>query len=176
MCSLPIPRQKLADPLVRLVGDARQHVREPGLRIDAVQLAGLDQGVDRRRPLPTAIRAGEGPVAPANGDAAQRPLGRVVAQADPSILEEPGECLPVVESDRQTVERSSAGSSATKAPREPDEIDAAYGVCEAFRRAGLSPECDVSGWDGAVDARLDMSSAEARRLREPDRGPVRVRR
>ena len=78
-------------------GNPGQHVGEPGLRVDAVELGGLDQGVDRRRPLAAAVRAGEGPVAPADGHAAQRPLGRVVAQTDPPVAQEPGERLPVVE-------------------------------------------------------------------------------
>src|SRR3954454_7336681 len=60
---LPGPRQEVADPLGRMVGQSRQHVGEPGLRVDVVELAGLDQGVDRRRPLPAAVGAGEGPVA-----------------------------------------------------------------------------------------------------------------
>src|SRR3954447_11426973 len=40
---------------------------------------------------------GEGPVAAPDRHAAQRALGRVVAQADPAVLEEPGERLPLVE-------------------------------------------------------------------------------
>jgi hypothetical protein len=34
-----------------------QHVGEPGLRVDTVELGGLDQGVDRRRPLATVVRS-----------------------------------------------------------------------------------------------------------------------
>src|SRR3954470_754153 len=41
--------------------------------------------------------AGEGPVPAPDGHAAQRALGRVVAQADPPVPEEAGERLPVVE-------------------------------------------------------------------------------
>src|SRR3954447_10962955 len=43
------------------------------------------------------FRAGEGPVAPPDGDPAQRSLGRLVAQADPAVPEEAGERLPLVE-------------------------------------------------------------------------------
>jgi hypothetical protein len=38
-----------------MVGQPGEHVGEPGLRVDAVELGGLDQGVDRRRPLPAAV-------------------------------------------------------------------------------------------------------------------------
>jgi len=42
-----------------MVGDAAQHVGQPGLRIDVVELGGGDQGVHRRGPLATAIGTGE---------------------------------------------------------------------------------------------------------------------
>ena len=77
--------QEVADPLGGMIGQPGEHVGEPGLRVDAVELGGLDQGVDRGRPLAAAIGTGEGPVAPADGHTAQRPLGRVVAQADPPV-------------------------------------------------------------------------------------------
>ena len=41
---------------MRVVGDAAEHVGEPGLRIDAVQLGGLDQGVGDGRRLAAALR------------------------------------------------------------------------------------------------------------------------
>src|SRR5687768_13436212 len=66
----PVPRQQVRDLLGGMVGDPGEDVGQPGLWVDAVQLRGLDQGVDRRRPFATAVRAGEGPVAPTNGDAA----------------------------------------------------------------------------------------------------------
>jgi hypothetical protein len=40
-----------------VVGQPRQHVGKPSLRVDPVELAGLDQGVDRRRPLATTVRS-----------------------------------------------------------------------------------------------------------------------
>jgi hypothetical protein len=45
------------DPLGRVVGQPGEDVGEPSLRIDAVELGGLDQGVDRRRPFATAVRS-----------------------------------------------------------------------------------------------------------------------
>jgi hypothetical protein len=40
---LPVPGQQLIDPVSRVGGDAGEHVGEPGLRIDVVQLGGDDQ-------------------------------------------------------------------------------------------------------------------------------------
>jgi hypothetical protein len=45
-----------------VIGQAGKDVGEPGLRIDAVQLLGFDQGVHRGRAFAAAIGAGEGPV------------------------------------------------------------------------------------------------------------------
>jgi hypothetical protein len=41
-----------------VVGDPPQHIREPSLRIDVVQFAGLNQGQHDRGTLTTAIRRG----------------------------------------------------------------------------------------------------------------------
>ena len=46
----------------RVIGNVAQHVGEPSLRIDVVHLGGDDQAVHERRPLTTAIGAGEQPV------------------------------------------------------------------------------------------------------------------
>lgn len=42
-----------------MVGDAAQHIGEPGLRVETVELGGADQGIDRRHPFSAAIGAGE---------------------------------------------------------------------------------------------------------------------
>ena len=80
-----------------MIGDAGEHVGEPGLRIDVVELGGLDQRVDRRGALAAAIGAGEQPVLAAQGDAAQRALGGVVGQADAAVIEEAGEGGPALQ-------------------------------------------------------------------------------
>lgn len=46
MVRLPIPGKKVSDFVGRVIWKAGEHVREPGLRIDVVQLAGLVQGID----------------------------------------------------------------------------------------------------------------------------------
>ncbi len=63
-----------------MVGHARQHVGEPGLGIDVVELGGLDQGVDGGGAAAALVGAGECPVVASDGDAARRPLGGVVAE------------------------------------------------------------------------------------------------
>jgi len=37
----PVPRQQLVEPAGGVIGNAAQHVGEPGLRIDIVELGGL---------------------------------------------------------------------------------------------------------------------------------------
>jgi hypothetical protein len=53
----PVPGEEFVDALHRVIGQPGQHVGEPSLRVDAVELGGLDQGVDRRRPLAATIRS-----------------------------------------------------------------------------------------------------------------------
>ena len=38
-------RPQLADPRGHVIGDAAEHIGEPGLRVDAIELRCLDQGV-----------------------------------------------------------------------------------------------------------------------------------
>ena len=71
-----------------MLRQSRQNVSQPGARVDIIQLAGLDQRVQRCRPMATHIRASEGPVPAPNCNAADRPLGGIVRQADPPVLEE----------------------------------------------------------------------------------------
>ena len=73
-----------------MVGDASEHVGEPGLRIDVVHFRRDDQGVHERGSVTATVGAGEQPGLPAERDTTQGPLGGIVGQADPAILEEPG--------------------------------------------------------------------------------------
>jgi hypothetical protein len=43
----PIPRREFVDALGGMIREAGQHVGEPSLRIDFVELGGADEGVDR---------------------------------------------------------------------------------------------------------------------------------
>ena len=59
---VPVPRQKFVNALGGVIRPAGQHVGEPSLRVDTVELGGGDQRVDRfpftltpsRRPSPGA--------------------------------------------------------------------------------------------------------------------------
>jgi hypothetical protein len=42
-----------------VIVDAREHIGEPGLRIDSVQPRGLDQRIHDRSPLAAPVRARE---------------------------------------------------------------------------------------------------------------------
>ena len=78
-----------------MIGDAGEDIGEPGLRIDIVELRGLDQGVDDRTALPAAVGAAEQPRLAAERDAAERALGGIVGEADPAIVEEACERVSV---------------------------------------------------------------------------------
>jgi hypothetical protein len=45
-----IPGEQVADAVDLVVGDAGEHVAEPGFRVEAVELGGFDQGVEGRSP------------------------------------------------------------------------------------------------------------------------------
>ena len=47
--------QQLFEPGCRMIGDASEDIGEPSLRIDIVELGGLDQGVDDGGALTAAI-------------------------------------------------------------------------------------------------------------------------
>src|SRR6476620_2409151 len=64
----PVPRQEFVDAPGGMIRQAGQHVGEPSLWIDVVELCGGDEGVDRRRTSAALIGAGEGPVSSAYGD------------------------------------------------------------------------------------------------------------
>jgi hypothetical protein len=53
-----VPRQQRGEIADHVIVDARQHVGEPGLRIDAVELGGLDQRVDDGGARAAAVGAG----------------------------------------------------------------------------------------------------------------------
>jgi len=69
--------------------------------------------------------------------------------------------------DNQALEGASqpAPARAAETPRESTSVDNAYAVCQVIDGTGLaSKPCEVSGWNSAVIATIDMSSVEARKL------------
>src|SRR6516162_730793 len=80
-----------------MVWQAREHVSEPGLRIDGVELGRGNQRVDSGGTTTAFIGAGEGPVLTSDGDSPQFTFGGVVGQANPSVIQEAREGLPASE-------------------------------------------------------------------------------
>src|ERR1700741_5506051 len=81
-----------------MIMQAREDVGEPSLRIDVVELGGLDQRVDHGGAVAALVGAGEGPVLAAHGDRTNLPLGRIVGHADAAIVEKACERHPAGES------------------------------------------------------------------------------
>src|SRR4051794_29527332 len=59
LSGFPVPRQEFVQALGWVVGQSLQHVGQPGVRVDLIELGGLNQRVERRRTPPTRVRAGE---------------------------------------------------------------------------------------------------------------------
>jgi hypothetical protein len=59
--SRPMPGEQFLQPRGGVITDAREHVGEPGARIDVVQLCRYNQRIHRRRPLPATVRTCEQP-------------------------------------------------------------------------------------------------------------------
>jgi hypothetical protein len=76
--SVPIPGQELVNALGGMIGQAREDVGEPGLRIDVVELGGGNQAVDGGRPSATLVGTGERSILSSHSDRAQFTLGSVV--------------------------------------------------------------------------------------------------
>ncbi len=87
----PVPGKQVVEAPGRIVGQPREHVGEPGLRIDAIELGGLDQRVELRSAMAARVRAGGGPVAAAHRDGTNPPFGSLVLQVDAPIAEEAAE-------------------------------------------------------------------------------------
>src|SRR4030081_2060952 len=54
-----IPGQQILDASDRMVGDPLEYVVQIALRIDVIELTALDQTIDNRRALATAVRSEE---------------------------------------------------------------------------------------------------------------------
>lgn len=80
-----------------MIVDACQHVGEPGIGIDAVELGGLQQGVYEGGALAATFGTGEEQRLPAKGNPAQGSFRCVVRQADAAVVEEADESGPALE-------------------------------------------------------------------------------
>jgi len=93
----PIPGQELVDALGGMIRQPRQHVGEPGLGIDIIELGGGDQRVDGCSPPATFVGAREGPIAATNRHGTQLALGGIVRHAQSAVVKEASECSPALE-------------------------------------------------------------------------------
>src|SRR5215472_17001323 len=78
----------------RIKRDAGKHIREPGLRIDAIHLGRDDQAEHGRSASSAAIGSAEQPRFPATSYISYPPLGGIVGQAHTSVLKEQREARP----------------------------------------------------------------------------------
>jgi hypothetical protein len=69
-----IPGQYLVNAVDGMVGDLRQHMRQPDFGIDPVQLGCADQRADGSRTFASAVSTSEKVIAPAYGDVTRRPV------------------------------------------------------------------------------------------------------
>lgn len=91
----PIPRKEGSKAGNWVIGDSTEHVCEPKLWIDIIELGGLDQCVHGRGALATTLGAGEEPGFAAQCNAAQRALCRILLrQMRPCLIDlfTPQEC------------------------------------------------------------------------------------
>ena len=77
-----------------MIVDASEHVGQPGLRIDVVELRRHDQRGHDCGAVGAALGAGEQPRLPPQGKSAQRAFSRVVGQADPAVVDEADKAIP----------------------------------------------------------------------------------
>jgi hypothetical protein len=94
---LPFPGQQFVQTRCGKIGNTGEDVGEPRLGIDVVEATGRDHRQHDGRTVGATLAAGEGPIAPSQGDASQCALGAIVGHADPAIVEEAGEVVPAPE-------------------------------------------------------------------------------
>src|SRR5438874_1873706 len=85
--------------------DAREHVAEPGRRLDIAALAGGDEASQHRRGLSASVAPEKGPVAPAQRDVAIGPLRGTVVNFQLAVFEKARQRLPLI----QRIAHRSAG-------------------------------------------------------------------
>ena len=77
-----------------IIGDAGEHVGEILLRVEAAELRRFDQRNKSRCPAAAGVGAGEQVIFAADRDAAQGPLGGIVVEGEPAVIEASQQRLP----------------------------------------------------------------------------------
>ena len=80
-----------------MIEQPRQHVGEPSIRVDIIELRGCDEGVDGRRPSTALVGACECLVATPDRDGAQFALCGIVRHAEAPIVKEARQRRPALE-------------------------------------------------------------------------------
>lgn len=78
-------------------GDAREHVGQPGQRIDIVELCRRNERGHGGCPGSAAFGTGEEPRFSSQSEASERPLGSIVREANSAVVEEAREAIPAPE-------------------------------------------------------------------------------
>src|SRR5258708_29251539 len=94
---IPVPGQQFGDALGGVSSEAREHIAQPGLGIDAIELGGLGQRVDGGGGLAAHVAAGEQPILAAESDGTDRPLSGIVVDFDAAVVAIAGELLPAAD-------------------------------------------------------------------------------
>ena len=78
----------------RKIGDAGEHIGEPRLWVDVVETAGRDNREHDGGTIGPTLGAGEGPVSTPECNSSQSPLGRIVRETNPAIVEKTRKTIP----------------------------------------------------------------------------------
>jgi len=84
---LPVVGKQFAQPGDGLLRNAREHILEPGKRLDATPLAGTDEASQHRGRLASSVASEEGPIAPAQRDIAVGPFRGAVIDLQLAVFE-----------------------------------------------------------------------------------------
>src|SRR5512133_1691653 len=91
-----VPGKQVADAIDGVVGDAGKHVAEVGFWIEAVELGGLDQGIEGGGTITASVGPGKKVVFPAEGQRPDLPFGGVVVDLQPPVVEVAAQRRPEV--------------------------------------------------------------------------------
>jgi len=89
----PIPRQQFIQPVDLVIVDAVEDVSEIGLRVEVVQLGGLDDRHGARKGFRAGVRPGKQLILSSDSNRAQGALGRVIIDGHTPVSQEQAEGL-----------------------------------------------------------------------------------
>src|SRR6266545_1516739 len=94
---VPIPWQQFGNPALRHICDASEHVGQPCLWINVIELGRHDQRGHCRCSVGAAFGAGEQPRLATECKSSKSTLGCIVREADPAVFDEAGKSVPTLE-------------------------------------------------------------------------------